>query len=76
LNYKEGASFYQYSLSWEDKVETGKGKAYGIELMLQKQEGRLTGWFGTTLSRSDRKFEALNNGRTFPFKLKCFKDVH
>lgn len=76
IEYKEGASFYQYSLSWEDKGETGKGKAYGIELMLQKQEGRLTGWFGTTLSRSDRKFEALNNGRTFPFKLKCFKDVH
>lgn len=46
----------------------GKGKAYGAEFFLKKRSGKLNGWIGYTLSRSDRKFPDLNNGKVFPAK--------
>ncbi len=75
IEYKEGASFYQINDSWEDKIEVGRGKAQGIELMLQKSEGKLTGWIGTTLSKSDRTFAGLNNGITFPYRYDSRFDI-
>ncbi len=70
LEYKDGASFIGNSLSWESKVEMGKGRAYGLELMLMKQMGRTTGWLGYALSRSERRFPdgTINGGRWFPYK--------
>jgi hypothetical protein len=46
----------------------GSGKAYGVELFLQKKKGKLTGWVGYTLSRTERSFPQLNNGRPFPYR--------
>lgn len=46
----------------------GKGKAYGAEFFLKKRTGKLNGWIGYTLSRSDRKFPDLNGGKVFPAK--------
>ena len=70
LDYKVGAQ-----LLLNDHIETellqGKGKAYGIELLLKKQEGRLNGWISYTYSRTfiqlDSKFssEIVNNGDYF-----------
>lgn len=40
----------------ENKVEMGKGRSMGIELMAQKTVGKTTGWLSYTLSKSDRKF--------------------
>lgn len=75
LEYKEGVSFYQVDKSWEDKVEIGEGSAKGIEFMIQKQQGKLTGWLGTTLSKADRKFKNLNYGKRFPYKYDSRWDV-
>ena len=33
----------------------GKGRAYGAEFMIRKNEGRLNGWLSYTLSRAERK---------------------
>lgn len=52
----------------EENVLTGNGNAYGLELMLRKSRGKLTGWAAYTLARTDRKFDELNDGRTFPAK--------
>ena len=41
----------------EAEVRTGKGKAYGIEFMLKKNKGKLTGFANYTLSRSERTIE-------------------
>lgn len=49
-----------------DNVFIGKGKAYGLELMIKKNYGRLTGWLSYTLSKSERSFPELNEGKTFP----------
>lgn len=44
----------------------GKGEAKGIEFLLEKKTGKLTGWLGYTLSKNERTFENINNGKTFP----------
>ncbi len=49
-----------------DKILYGKGYAYGVEIMLKKNIGKFTGWLSYTLGKSNRKFEDINNGKTFP----------
>jgi outer membrane receptor protein involved in Fe transport len=70
LEYKDGARFLGSSSYWEDKVEMGRGRAYGIELMAQKTAGKLTGWISYALAKSERKFSesGINQGRWFPYK--------
>ena len=36
LEYKDGESFLGSSHNWEDKVEMGKGRSFGVEFMAQK----------------------------------------
>ncbi|MNS67629.1 hypothetical protein D3C72_1008850 [compost metagenome] len=49
----------------------GEGKAYGVEVLLKKQVGKLNGWLGYTYSRSliklDSQFneEKVNDGKYF-----------
>ncbi|MBF9141944.1 TonB-dependent receptor [Hymenobacter sp. BT439] len=49
----------------ESTLLYGKGRAYGVELLLKKNTGRLTGWVGYTLSKSERQFTAINSGAWF-----------
>ena len=68
IAYKEGASFMGSTATWETKVLTdGNGTSYGGELLIQKKEGRTTGWIGYTLSKTTREFEQLNSGKPFNF---------
>lgn len=50
----------------EAELRTGTGTAYGIEAMLTKNTGKLTGWLSYTFSRSLRKIEGINNGESYP----------
>ena len=50
----------------ESEFVFGRGQAYGMELFLQKRKGKLTGWVGYTLSRTERIFPDINNGKAFP----------
>ena len=68
LEYREGASYFDLDGNWENKVLQGEGESYGIELYAEKKTGKLTGWVGYTLSRANRTFDLLNNGKTFPYK--------
>lgn len=56
------------NLKIEDNLYFGNGDAYGAEVYLKKVEGRLTGWVGYTLSKSNRNFTQINDGIAFPFK--------
>lgn len=70
LDYKVGAE-----LLLNENIETellqGEGKAYGIEVLLKKQVGKLNGWVGYTYSKSliklDSQFneEKVNDGKFF-----------
>ena len=69
IEYKDGATFLGSSFNWEEKIESGRGRSYGIELMAQKTIGKTTGWIAYTLAKSERKFDKLGNmGKWFPYK--------
>lgn len=65
IDYKDGADLFLNPLV-ESQLVSGKGRAYGLELMLKKAKGRLTGWISYTLAKSERKFDAINDGHYYP----------
>jgi outer membrane receptor protein involved in Fe transport len=50
----------------ENEFVFGEGKAYGLEFFLRKNKGALNGWISYTLSRTERTFPDIENGRTYP----------
>lgn len=68
LEYKEGYTFMPASVSWDDKLTSGSGRAYGAEWSVQKTNGKLTGMFSYGLMWSDRQFAEINLGKRFPSK--------
>ncbi len=76
IEYKDGASYLNVDNDWQDNVVTnGKGKSYGLEILLQKKTGKTTGWFGYTLSKTTRQFDQLNFGKEFPYKYERRHDI-
>jgi hypothetical protein len=72
IAYKEGASFLTLNdpfsskeFSYEDNVTSGYGYSTGLEVLLQRKIGKLSGWIGYTLSYSRHKFAELNFGKEF-----------
>ena len=43
----------------------GKGRAYGMELFLKKNKGKLTGWISYTLSRTERLIPGLSKNEWY-----------
>ena len=64
IDYKDGAEINTVS-DVESVLLYGIGKAYGLELLLKKKEGRLTGWIGYTLSKTERKIEGINGNNWY-----------
>jgi len=67
IEYREGSNLLLNDEFEKDLVQ-GEGRAYGLELLLKKDQGKLRGWIGYTLSKSEREFDQLNGGKTFPAK--------
>ena len=67
LDYRNGADV-QGNSNVEGELLYGPGRAYGLELLLKKRSGRLTGWVGYTLARTERKIEGINQGAYYPAK--------
>ncbi len=71
LDYKSGASLV-LNHHIETEVLNSKGKAYGIELLVKKNAGKLNGWLSYTFSRTFLKTddptagEAVNKGSYYP----------
>lgn len=71
LDYKVGGQLLLNEFV-ETEVLQGDGKAYGIEFLIKKNEGRLNGWLGYTYARTfyrlDSEFseERVNGGKFFP----------
>lgn len=70
ITYRDGKSSsdivnYSDNNQWQTLVTTGKGKAYGLELFLEKRNGRLTGWAAYTLSWVKQQFNEINGGNEF-----------
>lgn len=67
LDYAEGTSFIRNHQNWEEKLVSGMGNAYGLEVTLEKSVGKFTGWIGYCLSKSTREFDEINEGEPFLF---------
>lgn len=70
FNQIEYSEYYVNELNQdpEKSYVFGTGKAYGAEFFIRKNKGKLNGWIGYTISRSDRKFSELNDGKVFVAK--------
>ena len=49
----------------ESDLTFGSGRAYGLEFYLKKKKGDFTGWLSYTLAKSERQFDAINDGAWF-----------
>ena len=74
IDYKNGADLF-VNEDLEAALLFGEGRAYGVEFLLEKQQGRLTGWVSYTLSRSERIFEEINDGNPFPARQDRTHDI-
>ncbi len=63
VDYKDNADliFTEYI---ETELLAGIGRAYGLELMIEKKLGALTGWVSYTISRSERQVNGTNRFNT------------
>lgn len=61
IDYRDGADVYT-NKPIETQLLYGKGRAYGIEWLIKKKTGRLTGWVGYTLSKTERQIDGINGG--------------
>jgi hypothetical protein len=69
IAYKTGANVFGSTVDWQDKIEkNGKGASKGIELLINKKTGKITGWIGYTYSKTTRQFENINDGISYLFK--------
>lgn len=75
IDYRTGANVFLNEQLEADLV-FGIGRAYGTELMVKKNKGRLTGWFGYTLSRTERQFDEINDGSWFPARQDRIHDIN
>ena len=74
IDYKNGAQL-NFNENVESQILFGKGRAYGMEVFLKKKYGKLNGWISYTLSRTERKFDQINNGNYYPAKQDRTHDI-
>lgn len=74
IDYKPGAELI-FNSSIETELVYGDGKAYGLELLLKKTQGKFTGWLSYTLSRSLREFDDIDDGKVFPSRQDRIHDL-
>ena len=71
VEYRDGAQILLND-QLETDLLTGRGQAYGAELLVAKNQGRLTGWLSYTYSRTLRQVdgpsasERINQGDWYP----------
>lgn len=63
--YIEGAELF-LNEQIEGEILDAEGRAYGMEILLEKKKGRFTGWLSYTLARSERLADGINNNNWFP----------
>lgn len=67
LEFRQGLNFFNAGKSWENIVTgNGKGRAYGLELLLRKESGDYNGWISYTLAYNERQFNSINFGKWYP----------
>jgi hypothetical protein len=65
IDYVDGAQLVANE-TVENQLVYGNGRAYGGEFFLKKRVGKITGWVSYTLSRTELKFNQINNDSWYP----------
>jgi len=74
IDYRNGANLQANELI-EGELLYGTGRAYGLELILKKKQGKFTGWLAYTISRSERKIDGINNNEWYAAKQDRTHDI-
>ena len=64
IGYREGTNLF-LNTRFESSLIQGNGRAYGAEVLIKKESGKLTGWISYSLSWSERQFNEINGGQWF-----------
>ena len=64
VDYIDGANLFINELL-EAELLDADGRAYGLEIQVEKKKGKLTGWISYTLARTERKVNGINNNEWF-----------
>ncbi len=64
IDFKDNANLFLNN-QIETQIRSGNRNAYGIEFMVQKSTGKLTGWLSYTLSKALQKVEGVNNNKWY-----------
>ena len=64
VDYQYGSDIIvDYQKNWQEIVISGvQGRAFGLELMIQKKQGKWNGWGSYTYAKSVRQTSQINNG--------------
>lgn len=63
-DYKDGVTMFS-RINLESLILPGKGRSYGMELMLRKNFGKLSGWISYTLSKTETKIPGINDDQWY-----------
>lgn len=67
LEYAGGImDVYYGDFSLDHSILSGHGRAWGVNLMVQRTEGPVTGWISYSYGRSLRTFPGLQDGAEYP----------
>jgi hypothetical protein len=67
-DYRDGVVLRNRSEDWSQVLIQGNGSSRGVELMVEKNTGTISGWITYTLSKTDRTFSEIMLGTPFPFQ--------
>ncbi len=68
LEFLRGIVYNSIYGNIEENITSGFARSYGLELFLNKKRGKLTGWISYSLSRTEQKFDEINEGLFYPAK--------
>ena len=64
IDYRDGADINNPD-AVESQLLYGIGRAYGIEFLLKKKSGKLSGWLSYTLSKTEKKIMGINGNEWY-----------
>lgn len=74
IDYRDGAQL-GFNQNVEAQLLYGIGRAYGMEFFVKKKHGKLNGWIGYTLSRTERKIDGINQNNWYAAKQDRTHDI-
>ena len=74
IDYKNGAQLV-LNEQVESELLFGQGRSYGAEFFIKKKFGKLNGWLGYTLSKTELQIPGVNNGDWYPARQDITNDV-